>query len=101
MSEQRAASAFNIQANTSKLRSGQGLVQGAWSALPEDPEGEDSANQVQCPIHDAEDSSCYAGVVVFPAEASVNVKCLGEKCDACRQVQCACHQMKQDLEGGA
>lgn len=101
MSEQRAASAFNIKANTSKLHSGQALVWGARSALPEDPEGQDGANQVQRPVHDAEHGGCYAGVVVLPTEAAVVVERLGEKRDARRQVQRARHQVEQDLEGCA
>lgn len=101
MSEQRAASAFNVKAKRSSWQSGHAQTRRAWSALSEDPERQDGADQVQRPVHDAENGSRYAGVVMLATEVAVIVERFGQQRDACRQVQGARHQVEQDLEGGA
>lgn len=101
MSEQRAASAFNVKAKKSSWQSGHDQSHRARSALSEDPEGQDGADQVQGPVHDAENGCRYAGVVLLAAEVAVIVERFGQQRDACRQVQGARHQMEQDLKGCA
>lgn len=101
MSEQRAASAFNVKARRSSWQSGHAQTRRAWSALSEDPERQDGADQVQGPVHDAENGCCYAGVVLLATESAMVVECFGQQRDACRQVQGACYHVEQDLKRGA
>lgn len=101
MSEQRAASAFNVKAKRSSWQSGHAQTSRAWSALSEDPERQDGADQVQGPVHDAENGGRYAGVVLLATEVTVIVERFGQQRDTSRQVQGARHQVEQNLKGGA
>lgn len=97
MSEQRAASAFNVKAKRSSWQSGHAQTSRAWSALSEDPERQDGADQVQGPVHDAENGGRYAGVVLLATEVTVIVERFGQQRDTSRQVQGARHQVEQNL----